>query len=39
VKEYDDALVKRFVECFTVQQNGIVVRFKAGVEVAVATAQ
>lgn len=36
VQEYDDALTKRFVECFIVQQDGILVRFKAGVEVMVA---
>ena len=36
VQEYDDALTKRFVKCFIVQQDGILVRFKAGVEVMVA---
>ena len=39
VREYDDALVKRFVECFIVQQNGILVQFKAGVDVNVMTPQ
>lgn len=39
LREYNDALVKRFVECFIVQQNGILVQFKAGVDVNVMTPQ
>lgn len=39
VKEYDDAMVNRFIKCFTVTQDGIVVLFKAGVEVSVGISQ
>ena len=39
VKEYDDAMVNRFIKCFTVTHDGIVVVFKAGLEVEVMTPQ
>jgi hypothetical protein len=39
VKEYDDTMVNRFIKCFTVTHDGIVVVFKAGLEVEVMTPQ